>query len=54
MKIEIELNEKQADALNEIIGILGNGLTREEFCKKSVLAVVIQNKQKLVSEELSR
>ena len=52
MKIEFELNEKQAQALTEVIQALGRNLTPEEYAKRSLVNLLIQNKQQMIANEL--
>ena len=54
MEIKFELNEKQAEILTEVLAKLGGNLTPEEFCKKAALGIIIQNKQQMLAEELSK
>ena len=53
MKIEFELNEKQDEALKEVIA---NSDSKEiipnEACKTIVLAFIIQGKQQLIARDL--
>ena len=55
MKIEFELSNTQSKVMEEILALPANkGKTANEICKAHVIQGLIQVKQQMIAEELSR
>jgi hypothetical protein len=55
MEIKYEISEKQAQVLQEILEIVNRtkpDVTKEDIAREALIAFLIQNKQRLVAQEL--